>query len=194
MRRRQSVKVVFGTWHKEKTYTNRRTISSWCIGCTHIRGAWRCCNKNYLEVKGDIDRYNIYKGKILLRRKVTPQRVTLPDGRSFLARYERVSQKNLLSNATIRKNRTIGLRRQRKHKKILKSSGALAKGLNIGSSAVNSEIGKKVIDERIKHAPELYKLGTKKIKNKSLKKVLESDIANYAVQQLQENLFNWQNV
>ena len=92
-----------------------------------------------MEVKGDIDGYNIYKGKILLRWKVTPQRVTLPDGRSFLARYERVSQKNLLSNVTIRKNRTIGLRRQRKRKKILKSLGALAKGLNIGSSAVNSD-------------------------------------------------------
>ena len=147
-----------------------------------------------MEVKGDIDGYNIYKGKILLRRKVTPQRITLPDGWSFSARYERVSRKNLLSNVTIRRNQTIGPRWQRKHKKILKSSGALAKGLNIGSSAVNSEIGKKLIDERIKRAPELYKLGTEKIENKSLKKVLESDIANYAVQQLKENLFNWQNV
>ena len=147
-----------------------------------------------MEVKGDIDGYNIYKGKILLRWKVTPQRITLPDGRSFSARYERVSRKNLQSNVTIRRNRTIGPRWQRKRKKILKSSGALAKGLNIGSSAVNSEIGKKLIDERIKRAPELYKLGTEKIKNKSLKKVLESDIANYAVQQLKENLFNWQNV
>ena len=73
-------------------------------------------------------------------------------------------------------------------------SDALAKALNIRSRAINSEIGKKVIDERIKHAPELYKLGTKKIKNKSLKKALKSDIANYAVNQAQENLFNWQNV
>ena len=53
---------------------------------------------------------------------------------------------------------------------------------------------KKVIDEGIKHAPQLYKLGTKKIKKKNLKKALESDIANYAVKQAQENLFNWQNV
>ena len=165
--------------------------------------------KNYLEVKGDVDGDNMYKDKVLLRWKVTQQRVTLPDERSFLARYENVSLKNLPSNVTIRRNQTIRARRQCKRKtqqgagllgsvfslgKNLIPSDALAKAWNIGSRAINSEIGKKVIDERIKHAPELYKLGTKKIKNKSLKKALKSDIANYAVNQAQENLFNWQNV
>ena len=151
----------------------------------------------------------MYKDKVLLRQKVTPQRITLPDGRSFLARCDRVSRKNIPWNVTIRRNRTIGPRRQIKRKtqqgagllksvfslgKNLISSGALPKGLNIGSRAIDSEIGKKVIDEGIKHVPELCKLGTKKIKNKSLKKALEHDIANYAVKQAQENLFNWQNV
>ena len=165
--------------------------------------------KNYLEVKGDVDGDNMYKDKVLLRWKVTPQRVTLPDEQSFLARYESVSLKNLPSNVTIRRNQTIGARRQSKRKtqpgagllgsvlslgKNLIPSDALAKALNICSRAINSEIGKKVIDERIKHAPDLYKLGTKKIKNKSLKKALKSDIANYAVNQAQGNLFNWQNV
>ena len=37
------------------------------------------------------------------------------------------------------------------------------------------------MDEGIKHAPELYKFGTSKIKNKNFKTALESDIANYAV-------------
>ena len=32
----------------------------------------------------------------------------------------------------------------------------------------------------------------KKLKNKNLKKALESDIANYAVEQTQKELFNWQ--
>ena len=66
--------------------------------------------KNYLEVKGDVDRDNMCKDKVLLRYKVTPQCVTLPYGRSFLARYERVSRKNLPSNVTMRRNRTIGPR------------------------------------------------------------------------------------
>ena len=46
----------------------------------------------------------------------------------------------------------------------------------------------------IKHGPELYNYSTKKIKNKNLKKALESCIANYAVKQAQKELFNWQNV
>ena len=37
----------------------------------------------------------MYREKVLLRRKVTPRRVTLPNRRSFVARYERVSRKNL---------------------------------------------------------------------------------------------------
>ena len=61
--------------------------------------------------------------------------------------------------------------------------------MGIGSRAITSELGKKVINEGIKHAPELYNYGTK-----NLKKSLESDISNYAVKQTQKELFNWQNV
>ena len=155
----------------------------------------------------------MYKEKVLLRRIVTPHDKKLTDWWSFLVRYERVSRKNLLSNVAIRTNQTIGPRRQRKCKtrqgtgllgsvfslgNNLISSGALAKGSNIASRAINSDIEEKVIDEQIKHGPELYKIGTKKIKNKSLKKTFElqipADIANYALKQAQENLFNWQNV
>ena len=56
---------------------------------------------------------------VLLRRRVTPQRVRLPNGTSFLPRYERVSRKNLPSNVTIRRTRTIGPRsRQIRKKKV----------------------------------------------------------------------------
>ena len=57
------------------------------------------------------------------------------------------------------------------------------KGLDVGSRAITSEISKKLIDEGIKHAPELYKIGTSKIKNKNLKKALESDVATYIVEE-----------
>ena len=55
------------------------------------------------------------------------------------------------------------------------------KGIDVGSRAITSKIGKKLIDERIKDAPELYKIGTFKIKNRNLKKALESDAGNYIV-------------
>ena len=48
----------------------------------------------------------------------------------------------------------------------------------------------------MKHAAELYRLGTSKIKNQNVKKALESDVANYVVQEAQKkavkNLFGWE--
>ena len=57
------------------------------------------------------------KENALLRQRVTPQKVRLPNGTSFLARYERLSRKNLPSNLTIRPTRTIGPRNRRIRKK-----------------------------------------------------------------------------
>ena len=53
---------------------------------------------------------------------------------------------------------------------------------------MSSEIGKKLIDEGIKHAPDIYKFGTSKIRNKDLKKALESDAANFIVQETQKKV------
>ena len=104
-----------------------------------------------------------------------------------IARCETVSQRNLYSDVTIRRNRTIGPRRQRKRKtqqgagllgcvfnlgKNLITSGILAIGLDMGSKAINSEIGKKLIDDGIKYAPELYKYCKNRVKNKTLKRAL----------------------
>ena len=51
-----------------------------------------------------------------------------------------------------------------------------------------------MIDEGIKHAPELYKFGTSKIKNKNMKRALNSDVANYIItetpKKVKDNLNN----
>ena len=49
----------------------------------------------------------------------------------------------------------------------------------------SSDIGKRLIDEGIKHAPDLYRFGTSKIKNENVRKTLESDVANYIVEETQ---------
>ena len=60
--------------------------------------------------------------------------------------------------------------------------GDLAKlGIRMGSKTINSAFGKKIIDERKKQVPNLYKYETFKIKNNNVRKVIGSDIANYAV-------------
>ena len=45
--------------------------------------------------------------KILLQQRVFPKKVTLPNGQTFYVKYERTSRQNLLTNVTIRKNRTM---------------------------------------------------------------------------------------
>ena len=81
--------------------------------------------------------------------------------------------------------------------KALISTGLLRKGLGVGARAINSEVGKELINEGIKLAPELYCLGTSKIRNENMKKALESEVANYVVKEAQkkaaknvENLFS----
>ena len=72
------------------------------------------------------------------------------------------------------------LRKQRAHRggslfgtiaklstKALTSTGILKKGMGVGVRTLNSEIGKKMVDEGIKHAPELYRLGTSKLKTRA---------------------------
>ena len=87
-------------------------------------------------VKGD-DEGDMRRDKILLRRRVTPQRVTLPTGQSFVFRYERVSRKNLPRNVTIKRAQQIGPRRQRKCK-TQKGGSLLGNIVNLGTKALTS--------------------------------------------------------
>ena len=103
---------------------------------------------------------DMLRQKILLRKRVTPQRVTLPNGQSFLARYEKVSRKNLSGNVTITKARQIRLRQQRKRKthkvgtilgnivnlgvRALTSTALLKGRIGIGVKALTPELGKKL--------------------------------------------------
>ena len=139
----------------------------------------------------------------MLTRRSTPQRIHLPNGQSFLTRYERVSRRNLPRNVTIKRTRQIGPR-NRSTKKAQKGGSILGelakwgaklraktlfkKGVSTRSKALSSEIGKNLIDEVIKHAPDLYKFGTSKIRNKKLKEALESDAANYIIQETQKKV------
>ena len=56
------------------------------------------------------------RDNILLRRRADPKKVTLSNGRTFYAKYERVSRRNLPRIITVRRNRTIGPRGRRKER------------------------------------------------------------------------------
>ena len=168
---------------------------------------------------------------IILRKRALPKIVNLPNGRSFTSRWERISRKKLPINIKVKRQRTIGLRRNNRmiylnqaaaaFKKIKKrrrketierlmpiydrvnQSGSelasnLAKaGLELGSKAIGSEFGKKLINKGIDNIPNLFNFGISKIKNKNIKRVMESDIAKMVVDEAAnraknkyENLFD----
>ena len=55
--------------------------------------------------------------KIVLRRRAVPLNVTLPNGISFVARYKRISKKNLPGNIRVTRTRTSGLQKRCTRKK-----------------------------------------------------------------------------
>ena len=55
----------------------------------------------------------------------------------------------------------------------------------MGSKAINSVLGKKLIDKGIESLPNIVKFGASKIKNKNIQQALDSDIAKYVVEEAQ---------
>ena len=61
----------------------------------------------------------------------------------------------------------------------------------MSSKAINSVLGKKLIDKRTESLPEsLSKFGSSKIKNKNIQRALDSDIANHVVEEAQNRAQN----
>ena len=61
-------------------------------------------------------------------------------------------------------------------------------GLTMGSKAVNSAIGRKLINKGIDNIPNMFKYGVPKTKTKNVKRALDSDIANIVVDEAQNKV------
>ena len=107
-----------------------------------------------------------------------PKRVTLPNGRTFVARYKRISRDDLPLNIRMRRTyrqraAPLGRRRRQRGQGILKF---FKKAYKLGKKAINSRLGKNISKALINEIPHgLDKLSTK-VKNKKLKKILTSDL------------------
>ena len=58
-------------------------------------------------------------------------------------------------------------------------------GFDLGSKALGSEFGKKLINKGIDNIPNLFKFGASKIKNENVKRALDSEIASMVVNEAQ---------
>ena len=144
------------------------------------------------------------KRHIILRKRANPKTFNLPNGRSFVSKWERISRKQLPMNIRINIVRTIGRRRNnrriyfnlaregfRKIKQKWKAqqsgkglgSNLIKAGFDLGLKALGSDIGKKLIDKGIDNIPNIFKFGASKKKkiNKTVNRALNSEIADLVV-------------
>ena len=142
------------------------------------------------------------RNRIIMIKRATPKRVTLPDGRTFLARYRRATRDDLPPNINLprvykqraapkgkrRRNRRLIPYRERQRAALRRRAqrgrgigSILKKGFKLGKRALNSRLGKRLAKAVISEVPDvLEKLGGK-VKNNKLKKILTSDLAKTGV-------------
>ena len=63
-------------------------------------------------------------------------------------------------------------------------------GISMGSKAINSVLGKEIIDKGIENIPNLFRYGASKIKSKNVQRAFNSNIVNYAVEETQNKAKN----
>ena len=130
-------------------------------------------------------------------KRAQPKRVTLPNGRTFLARYRRAKRADLPANVNLpriykqraapknKRRRAIPYRdRQRAalRRRALAQRGrglgsVFKKAFRLGKKALNSRLGRKITKAAISEIPDVLESLGGKVKNKKLKKILTSDLA-----------------
>ena len=131
-------------------------------------------------------------------KRATPKRVTLPNGRTFLARYKRATRDDLPPNISLprvykeraapkgrrRRRRRLAPYRERQRAALRRRAqrgrglgSVFKKAYKLGKRALNSRLGKRISRAVVSEAPDLLEKLGGKVKNKRLKKILTSDLA-----------------
>ena len=116
------------------------------------------------------------KNNYALVKRNVPKRVTLPNGRSFVARYKRIPRRELPDNIVMR--RTYAQRAApRSCRRRPRGRGIFDFVKKVARNPLVRSIAKKGIE----YAPGIYNNLTKRVKNKTLKRILNSDAAHLAL-------------
>ena len=110
-----------------------------------------------------------------MRKLAVPKRVTLPNGRTFFARYERIKRQDLPGNIQMR--RTY---RQRAAPRNRRRRPRAQQGRRIKESAqkvLRNPAFRAIVKKGLEYAPGLYANVVKRIKNKKISNFLNSDLA-----------------
>ena len=139
------------------------------------------------------------RNRIIMIKRAQPKRVTLPDGRTFLARYRRATRNDLPANISLpriykeraapkgkrRKRRVISYRERQRQALRRRARAQRGRGIGsffkkaykLGKRALNSRLGKRIARAAISEVPDVLENLGGKVKNKRLKKILTSDLA-----------------
>ena len=124
------------------------------------------------------------RNDIVMIKRENPKRVQLPNGRVFYAKYKRVSKDALPPNIQIRrryKQRAAPRGRRRRVQGGRGFKSFFKKAANFGKKAFKNKAVRGIAREIIKNAPDALDLLSNKVKNKKIKKLLNSDIAKTGV-------------
>ena len=107
----------------------------------------------------------------------TPKRVTLPNGRTFVARYKRMKRSELPPNTVMtriyRDRAAVSRRRVRRQQ----GQGIFDFVRKVAKNPLVKTIAKKGLE----YAPGIYHNLSKRVKNKTLKRILNSDATHLAL-------------
>ena len=108
-----------------------------------------------------------------------PKRVTLPNGRTFLACYKRIRRGDLPPNIVMRRTYTqrAAPRGRRRRRRAQQGQGIFDFVKKVARNPLVRSIAKKGLE----YAPGIYHNLTKRVKNKTLKRILDSDAAHLAL-------------
>ena len=104
-----------------------------------------------------------------------PKRVTLPNGRTFVARYKRIPRDQLPPNIVMRRTYTQrAAPRGRKRRRAQQGKGIF----DFIKKVAKTPLVKSVARQGLKYVPAAFANLTKTVKKKTLKRILDSDMAH----------------
>ena len=129
------------------------------------------------------------RNNIVMIKRQNPKRVDLPNGRTFYAKYKRVDRDALPPNIQIRRRykQRAAPRGRRRRRRAANQQGErgfksfFKKAVNFGKKAFKNKAVRGITRQPVENAPDAFDLLGKKVKNKKLKKLLNSDIAKTGV-------------
>ena len=134
------------------------------------------------------------RNRIIMIKRARPKRVTLPDGRTVLARYRRATRDDRPPNIDLprvykqraapkgrrRRNRYRERQRAALRRRAQRGRGIgsfIKKSFRLGKRALNSRLGKRLARAAISEVPDVLEKLSGKVKNKRFKSILTSDLA-----------------